>query len=452
MKLAGNRGRAVSCLAVVLLAAGAIGASTQARPDERVSISALFEDASALVPGNEVKAAGVTVGAIDAVDLDGGRALVRMTVERSVLPLHRDATVTITDKDLLGERFIALDRGSPAAPLRDAAEVIPLSHTDRVVDLESILNSVDDPTGTALAALLTTLGEGASGTGPDIAAGIAALEPAMRDADELGRMLSEQNEVLAELVASAQPVAAALAAERGERLDRLVDSAERTMVATAAEREAIRDTLRRLPDTLASARTVLANLAGVADNVAPMLASMRPVTDDLTDISGELERFSDAADPALASLVPVLERGRSLLDESAPVVRALSSASGDMAAVAESSATLTKTALSKRLGNLMEFLRGWSLATSQYDGLSHYFRAAVPLTPKALGHLAAGPVRGAPDDPVPTLPLPRVPMPAPLGSGHDDGHGAEQDDHTGSATGLTEDQENALLGQLIGGR
>lgn len=437
--------------AVTVLAGSTLGVALQAGPAEDVSVTALFSDASALVPGNEVKAAGVTVGEIESIELDAGRARVVMTVDSSVLPLHRDAGATITDKDLLGERFIALRRGTPSSPLLGEPRVIPESQTDRVVDLQSILNAVDDPTGTALAALITTLGEGVSGQGPEIAAGIKALEPALRRADELGRTLGEHNELLAQLVSSAKPVAEAMAADRGEKLDRLVESTERTMAAVAAERKATRDALTRLPGTLASAQRMLARVADVTDDATPMLADMRPITNDLTDISAELHRFANAADPALASLEPVLERGRSLFDEAAPVVRALKPAGSDMVGVAEAGHTLTKQAFSGRLRNLMEFLRGWSLSTSQYDGLSHYFRAIVPLTPKAAGQSAAGPVPGAPDEPVPSLPLPRAPLPPPLGSEGNKGTPDVADTGDG-VTGLTEDQEDEMLGQLLGGR
>lgn len=452
IKMHSNRRRALTGIAALILVAGVVGATmTAARPDDRVPVTALFDNASAVVPGNEVKAAGVTVGEVESIELDGGRARVEMRVERSVLPLHQDAAATITDKDLLGERFITLERGTAAKPLLDAPAVIPPSQTGRVVDLQSILDAVDDPTGTALAALLTTLGEGADGLGPDIAAGIKAIEPAMRRADELGQVLDDQNELLTRLVDSAAPVADALAAGRGKKLDRLIGSAERTMATVAAERKAVRETLERLPATLASAQRTLANVAGVADNATPMLASMRPITDDLTDISGELRRFADAADPALASMEPVLKRAKAMLDEAAPVVRALKPAGPDLVGVADAGHTLTKDAVRAKLGDLMEFVRGWALSTTQYDGLSHYFRAAVPLTPKALGHLAGGPVPGAPENPVPDLPLPRVPLPPPLGS-EDGGKGATEGKPADSATGLTEKQENALLGQLLGGR
>lgn len=84
-----------------------------------------------------------------------------MQIDRSVLPMHDDARATITEKDLLGERYIALDRGTAARPTLSEQNLrLGVRRTDRTVDLQDILNSVDDPTGTALGALVTALGEG----------------------------------------------------------------------------------------------------------------------------------------------------------------------------------------------------------------------------------------------------------------------------------------------------
>ncbi|MQA12620.1 MAG: MCE family protein [Pseudonocardiaceae bacterium] len=443
---------AAAVLAVVAMTAAGTIAATVDREDDRMTVTAMFTDASPMVPGNEVRAAGVTVGQIQSIELNDGRAQVEMSVDKSVLPMHQDARAVITPKDLLGERFINLERGSLSAPLLDESRVIPASQTDRAVSLQEVLNAVDDPTGTALAALVTTLGEGTRGLGPEIAAGIEATEPALRQADELARILGEQNELLTQLVDSAQPVANALAADRGENLDRLVGSTEQTLSTVAANSKAVQGALERLPQTLASAQRTLARTAGVAEQTTPTLAAMRPVTDDLTDISGELRRFADATDPALASLDPVLERANVMLDEAAPLVRALQPAGPDFVGVAESGRTLMEQAVSKRLPNLMEFVKGWALSTSGYDGLSHYFRAIVPTTPKSLGVAGMGPAPGAPESPVPSLPLPHAPLPPPLGPVDEGPEYPLEPAPEGSATGLTEEQEKSMLSQLLGGR
>jgi len=443
---------------------------------DQVRVVAYFTDSSPLLPGNVVKASGVDVGTITDITLDHGKARVTMNVDRSALPLHRDVRATITTQDLLGERFVKLDRGSDSSPALPAPYVISTEHTARVVDLQDVLNSVDTPTATALSALLTETGEGVRGQGKQAGEAIAALKPAMTQARDLASILADQNALLTRLVDNTQPVAAALAADDGRQLDQLVRSATRSLETVAAERTALQTSLRELPGTIAHSRTALADLAGVARPATRTLASVRPVTDDLKDISGELQRFSDAADPALASLPPVLAQADRLLAQAAPVVRALKPATRDLVPNAAAARQLSDVALSGRsLTNLMEFVKGWSMATSDYDAISHYFKAMVPLSPASLGDTAAGLLPALPDNvlhglPVPTAPTlplpPRTPVPPknPLKNllggllGGLSGQGtASQGTATqgtagrDSATGLSQDQESSLLGQLLGG-
>ncbi|HSV40019.1 MAG TPA: MlaD family protein [Nocardioidaceae bacterium] len=459
-----NKSRSLSLLgAAALVVLLAVTMLDRGPSDEQVDVVAVFDDASPLVPGNVVKAAGVDVGTITDVSLEGGKARVSMRLDRRVLPLHDDATATITTQDLLGERFVRLERGSADAPTLPEPMTIGVDNTDRVVDLQDVLNSVDTPTSAALSALLTETGEGLRGQGKHADQAIAALAPAMLQARDLAEILDDQNALLTRLVDNAQPVASALAADGGRQLDELVEAATRSLEIVSSERAALQASLERLPQTIASSRAALAQLAGMAEPATRTLGSLRPVTDNLDEISGELQSFADAADPALGSLPPVLDRAHDLLLQAAPVVAALRPAANDLVPASASGARLTNTALSRdSLTDLMEFVKGWSMATSDYDAISHYFKAMVPLSPNALGDTANALVPGLPDDFAHGLPMPTAPdLSLP---GRTDGKqqnllsdlldlpllgGSKADDE--SATGLSPQQENNLLEQLLGG-
>ncbi|MFC7500428.1 MlaD family protein [Nocardioides sp. GCM10030258] len=442
-------------ITVLALAAAATVAAGRSDENDQVELTAVFSDASPLYEGNSVKASGVTVGKIESITLVDGAARVRMRVERSILPLHTDAKAVITEQDLLGERYIALDRGSADAPILDEDRaVIEKANTSRTVDLQSVLDNVDNPTGTALAALFTTLGEGSASRGRDISDAMKALTPAMRQSGQLASVLSSQNDLLAHLVDTVEPVLSAVAVDNGKKLDGLVDSADRTLGQIAADRDAVRKALTRLPSTLAAAQQTLARVARVADNATPTLAAMRPVTTDLSDISVELRRFASAADPALASLRPVLAHAQELIDRAAPVAVALRDAGPDVRKTASGGRRLVDTALSgAALGDLLEFVKNWALITSGYDGLSNYFRVEALVTPKALITTAAGAVPGlgngsasgpAPGGATPKAKTPLIPKLPDLSNltgllGLD------------GATGLSQNQESNLLSQLLGG-
>ncbi|MFE2429303.1 MlaD family protein [Streptomyces sp. NPDC059373] len=431
--------------------------------DDKVAVTAMFTDASPLIPGNLVHMDGIDVGRIISVKLRNGQAAVTMDLDRSVLPLHQDASATIRPVTLLGERFIDLDRGSDSSPVMAASQVISVKRTSSSVDLDQVLNSLDDPTSTALAALVTTLGEGVNGQGTNIDQAIKALAPAMQNTKRLATILDQQNSVLNQLVDRTSPVAKSLAGKNGQNLDQAVEYAKELLSAVSAQHDAMSQALQQLPGTLQKAQHTLSQVAGVADNATPVLQSVRPVTDNLPQIIAELDSFADSADPALTSLPAVLDRAKSLLDQAAPVVRQLRTA-GPSLTSASASADRLVTALTPRIATVMDFMKNWALSTNGRDGLSNYFRAFVVTTPKGLLQIpgvglgaassttSQGGTSTTTADPTPSPTLtpspgksksaqPVLPLPPILSSGGG----------TDSATGLTPTQENSLLSQILGG-
>jgi phospholipid/cholesterol/gamma-HCH transport system substrate-binding protein len=416
---------------------------------------AVFSDASALLPGNEVKIGGVTAGTVESIDLVDGKARLSFTVAPEFLPVHKDARALIKPVSLLGERYVDLDPGSASSPLLTDGAVLPAEQTGRIADLDEVLDVVDEPTGEALAATLTTLGLGLRGNGAEAHEALDRLPSALADADRLVEVLEQQNRTLVELVEAAAPVAQALGTERGQRLDGLVEGGSRLLAATAAEKTALQQSLSALPATLREARARLASLADTADRATPLLEDIRPVTSDLDDISGELERLSAAADPALARLRPVLEQAQELIAQARPVAADLAAAA-PAARSAASSARPVALALvgdDAKLANLLEFVRNWALTTNGKDGLSHYFRAHAIVSEESL----MGPVPV--DTPVKDATKPSAGTPAAAPAGPKVGVPALDEVVRGlplldpdSATGLTAEQERNLLGTLLGGR
>ncbi|WP_181780144.1 MlaD family protein [Pseudonocardia pini] len=448
-------------LAVVAVAAAIVVGVVLVTGDDsdEVRLTAVFTDANPLQEGNLVKSAGVDVGTVESVAVEDGQAHVVLLLDEEVLPLHEDASATIIDKDLLGERYVGLDRGTASSPTLSEPMAIGPDRTRRVVDLQDVLNTVDAPTGTALSSLVSTLGEGVGTNDREVAAAIEALAPAMHQAQGLAELLGDQNELLTDLVDSVEPVVGAAADERGRSLDQLVGTTTQTLSVVAENRQAVRDTLVQLPTTLGSARDRLAQVAGVSDSATRTLGSLRPVTDDLTDISRELQRFADAADPALASLPPVLDKGNALLDELGPLVDTLQPAGSDLRAVSSSARTLSETALSLRLVDLMEFMKGWAMATSDYDAISHYFKAVTPYSLQPASEVALGPIPGAPDNPLENVKPPEGPGRLPLPGRPGDSEEPQPTQPSGevaspaqdSATGLNPTQEQNMVDQLLGG-
>src|SRR4051812_26503047 len=93
-------------LLTMLVAGTLVGGSGPTR-----SYAAVFRDASGLIPGDDVRIAGVRVGKVQDVDLMGTNARVTFSVARNQR-VYADTTATIEFLNLLGTRYVDLQARS----------------------------------------------------------------------------------------------------------------------------------------------------------------------------------------------------------------------------------------------------------------------------------------------------------------------------------------------------
>ncbi|GAA5129527.1 MlaD family protein [Haloechinothrix salitolerans] len=452
----------IVAVALVVALASAGWSTTQTEHRDGMLIGAEFRDASPLFTGLDVKVDGVPVGEIVDMRVVERResrkqarkqARVMLHLTNDALPVYQDASATVRASSLLGEYYVDLDRGSPSAPVMRDGQILPAGQNSQTTQLDQVLNTVDQPTGEALASLITALGHGLDGQGKNVDATLKALAPAMKDTGQLVKILKEQNTLLGNVVDRVEPVASALAHNRGKTLDSLVQATSELTAATAAEQRHLRDTLTQLPATLTEARKVLGQLAGTAEQATPTLKALRPTTDQLSTLSAELKTFAKSATPALAKTQPVLDRANKLLSAARPVAAQLRHASPDLRSVASDARPIVAS-LAKNIGDVLDFVRYWALATNGYDGISHYFRGQLVISPQ-MAEMLLPQVTGQAGKKKPG----QRQKVADLLSGKLDANDsspsvgllAPQDDEGGSATGLNRKQESGVLEFLIGG-
>ena len=462
-----RRSRLVLGAGVVVVAL-IVAVAVATRGGSTPTVTAVFDNASPLEKGNLVKANGVVVGQVASIKLVDGKAQVALTLNQSTVPLHRDAQATIEPVSLLGERYIALNPGSDATPLLGQHAVISAAQTGSAVNLDQVLNTLNDPTSSALAALVTTLGSGVQGQGTNTAEALKALAPALTQTGKLSSILNQQNSVLNKLISVIEPNTKAVAVDNGAAVQQLVQKAEQTLSTVAQNRGALDATLNQLPGTLADAQQTLANLAGVADTTTPVLESLRPLTGNLDQVTTELHQFADAANPALGRLPAVLNRLNGLLDQARPLVANLAPGSASLQGITQSILPLGNAILQhpsgveSTLDVLMTGVAEWAMSTSHYDGLSHYFTAAaiVSAVPgELLGGLTGTATSTSPATALPgpapanaaAAPAPPPPPPPPAAPAPTPNILGPNLNNLLNATGLTPNQEQNLLGELLGG-
>ena len=83
-----------------------------------------FDQAAGLTLQSAIRVAGVPVGTVSGIDLDGKRARVTLALPKG-FPVYKDAAISLSAIGILGEKYIDLDPGHPEQGPLDPGQQIP---------------------------------------------------------------------------------------------------------------------------------------------------------------------------------------------------------------------------------------------------------------------------------------------------------------------------------------
>jgi phospholipid/cholesterol/gamma-HCH transport system substrate-binding protein len=105
-------------------------------------VTAEFDDATGLLKGDVVKAAGVTVGRVTSIEFADGIAEVTLSIDEKV-DLPSDLIASIRYRNLIGQRMIVLrESAEGSSGLTEDGDLIPLARTEPAFDLSVLFNSL----------------------------------------------------------------------------------------------------------------------------------------------------------------------------------------------------------------------------------------------------------------------------------------------------------------------
>jgi len=102
--------------------------------------TALFHNVSGLVVGADVEVAGVLVGRVEKIDLEGGKAKVWMKIGK--VKLHQDAEAILRTHGVLGDKFIEVKPGSPQLPELPPGGMI--AKTRSAADMDQLFSALKE--------------------------------------------------------------------------------------------------------------------------------------------------------------------------------------------------------------------------------------------------------------------------------------------------------------------
>lgn len=306
----GSRRARIAAVAAVLLAAVAAGIAMFGG-DGGYAVTARFQNASQLVPGNEVRIGGVTVGAVESLELaPDGYAQVELSVEGDHSPLQRGTRAVIRQTSLSGiaNRYVDLQlpAGSEGGEIEDGGAV-PADETEAAVELDQLFNALDERTRERLQAFIKGSARMWRGRSREANRGYRYLDPALSASRRLFDEASADTAALESFVTDSARLVTAVA-ERREDLAALVSNAAATTRAAGADTGALAEVLERTPDFMRRANTTFVNLRATLDDLDPLVEAGRPAARSLQDLLPELRGFTADAEPAIRDLSRTLRR------------------------------------------------------------------------------------------------------------------------------------------------
>lgn len=224
-------------------------------------VDALFDSVAGLDDKSAVRVAGVRVGRVDGIRLEGRRARVTLLLE-TPMTLVEGTRALVSNMGLLGDKYVELipgpDGGRPLAAGETIAGETPISFDQAMAKLESIGDSIQNVTS-------SLAGGGGEGEG-----GIGGLIASFRQtADEIRALVVANRASLDGTVRNFERFSATLADE----LPRLTAQIERTLSQVETLMAENRDDLR-----------------GSMTNIRSLTEKMHTSVENLNEISGRIAR------------------------------------------------------------------------------------------------------------------------------------------------------------------
>ena len=223
-----------------------------------VPYAAVFTDVFGLREGDDVRMAGVRVGRVEGIELDGKHARVDFVVQSDQQVLGT-TVASVTYQNIVGQRYLGLSLGSVGDPL-PAGSVIPVDRPDPSFDVGALLNGYEplfsllDPNAAddlTQGVIQSLQGDNASITA--LVDQTSQLTDAFAGRDEeLGAVITDLNSVVGNL------------ARHNDDLDQVIPTT-RGVVSTFEARRP------ELVDSMGTVSRVMRQLSTISDEVEPDL-------------------------------------------------------------------------------------------------------------------------------------------------------------------------------------
>ncbi|MFI5166591.1 MAG: MlaD family protein [Thermoanaerobaculales bacterium] len=245
---------------------------------DRTRVHATFPSVAGLDEKSAVRVAGVRVGIVESVKLEGDHALVTLALDRGVA-LHQGAHAEIASLGMLGDKYVELYPGDLSAPSLAADAVLPGASS---VAFDQVLKTVGDVGGdlkSVSASLRQTLGgEAGQKRLDDIIENVRQLTASVRAVVEANRANVDAT------LGNFRAFSETLKTELPRFADKLVDLADRIDAMVASNRENVDASVANVKDITAQLRVSAENINKITTKLAAGEGSVGKMLNDETTV------------------------------------------------------------------------------------------------------------------------------------------------------------------------
>ena len=255
--------------------------------------AATFSDVTGLLTGNDIRIAGVRVGSVEEIELQGENlARVEFTLEED-RQIPESAIARLRYRNLVGERYIAITEGPGSAEPLEEGATLPLAQTRNALDLTVLFNgfrplfqALDPETTNQVAFELVQTLQGEGGTVESLVGRTASLTNTLADRDEvIGRVIENMTKVLATVD------------DRGGELSELIIQLRRLATGFAEDRQAIGESLAGISELTSATASLLTDIREpLRADIEELGELARTLNENEQEVEGVLRRLPTKLD------------------------------------------------------------------------------------------------------------------------------------------------------------
>jgi phospholipid/cholesterol/gamma-HCH transport system substrate-binding protein len=255
-----------------------------------------FADTSGVLSSNEVDMNGARIGRVGDVSAAHGQGKVQLIIDNpSALPIYDNATAEVRTKNLLGETYIDLQRGTSrcATCTLSSGATLDASHTVPITEIDQVLSIFDPTTVHRVQFIIDALGRGTTNNGTNMNSGATSARALVTSLNGPAVELSVRRQQVADITIELQRLYDMLAKQRAE-VRQAVGTWNDVMAQFAAQDDSVATSLQQADTLLAKLNTVLANEG----------TNLQTTLTELPSAINDTNQFLEQSNSILGSVLP----------------------------------------------------------------------------------------------------------------------------------------------------